>query len=76
MFCLLRPLVCLFALLSVISGLLYPLLVTGIGKIAFPIKLPEASWCRRETRRFPLSHNRFQEPKYFWAGYPNFPDAE
>jgi K+-transporting ATPase ATPase C chain len=32
----LRPLVVLFALLSVITGLIYPMVVTGVGKIVLP----------------------------------------
>ena len=38
----LRPLLVSFALLTVLTGLVYPLLVTGIGKIAFPRQLGEA----------------------------------
>jgi len=32
----LRPLLVLFALLTVLTGLVYPLAVTGIGKAVFP----------------------------------------
>ena len=31
----LRPLLVLFALLTLLTGVAYPLLVTGIGKLAF-----------------------------------------
>lgn len=33
---LLRPLLVLFTLLSVVTGIVYPLLVTGVGRAAFP----------------------------------------
>lgn len=33
---LLRPALSLFVTLSVVTGLVYPLAVTGIGKLAFP----------------------------------------
>ena len=33
---LLRPLFVLFVMLTVVTGLIYPLLVTGIGKALFP----------------------------------------
>ena len=32
----LRPLLVLFVLLTVLTGLVYPLVVTGIGKLVFP----------------------------------------
>ena len=33
---LLRPAVSLFVLLTVVTGIVYPLVVTGIAKVAFP----------------------------------------
>ena len=33
---LIRPAVTLFVLLTVITGVVYPLVVTGIAKVAFP----------------------------------------
>jgi hypothetical protein len=33
---LLRPAISLFVLLSLVTGVLYPLLVTGVARIAFP----------------------------------------
>jgi K+-transporting ATPase ATPase C chain len=65
---LLRPLFVLFALLSVITGLLYPLLVTGIGKIAFPYQA-SGSIVVRDGKPVgsTLISQSFQEPKYFWG---------
>lgn len=40
---LLRPLFVLFALLSVLTGLVYPLAVAGIGKVVFPSR-PREAW--------------------------------
>ncbi len=34
----LRPLLVLFALLTVLTGLIYPLAVTGVGRVAFPTR--------------------------------------
>jgi len=39
---LIRPAVTLFILLSIVTGLIYPLLVTGIGQALFPNKPPAA----------------------------------
>ena len=64
----LRPLVVLFALLTVLTGLVYPLLVTGIGKIAFP-KQAAGSLIVRDDKVVGsmLISQSFQDPKYFWG---------
>jgi K+-transporting ATPase ATPase C chain len=64
----LRPLVVLFALLTVLTGLVYPLLVTGIGKIAFP-KQVAGSLIVRDDKVVGsmLISQSFQDPKYFWG---------
>jgi K+-transporting ATPase ATPase C chain len=65
---LLRPLVVLFALLTVITGLLYPLLVTGMGRVFFPHQAA-GSLIVRDGKLIgsSLISQSFQEPKYFWG---------
>jgi potassium-transporting ATPase KdpC subunit len=64
----LRPLLVLFALLTVLTGLVYPLLVTGIGKIAFPSRV-SGSLILRDDKVVgsTLISQSFQDPKYFWG---------
>lgn len=64
----LRPLLVLFALLTVLTGLVYPLLVTGIGKIAFPDQV-SGSLVMRDDKVVgsSLISQSFQDPKYFWG---------
>ena len=65
---LLRPALSLFILLSVITGLAYPFIVTGIAKAAFPeeasgsliVKDGKAVGSR-------LIGQNFTDPKYFWG---------
>jgi potassium-transporting ATPase KdpC subunit len=64
----LRPLFVLFALLTVLTGLVYPLLVTGIGKLAFPNQV-SGSLVMRDGKVVgsKLISQSFQDPKYFWG---------
>jgi potassium-transporting ATPase KdpC subunit len=64
----LRPLFVLFALLTVLTGLVYPLLITGIGKIAFPNQV-SGSLVMRDDKVVGsmLISQSFQDPKYFWG---------
>jgi len=65
---LIRPAVSLFVLLSVVTGIVYPLAVTGIAKVAFPeqaggsliVKDGKAVGSR-------LIGQNFTDPKYFWG---------
>ena len=64
----LRPLLVLFALLTVLTGLVYPLLVTGIGKIAFPNQVSGSLVVRDDkVVGSMLISQSFQDPKYFWG---------
>lgn len=64
---LLRPAVTLFLLFSGLTGLVYPLLVTGIGKLIFPQQV--AGSLLREGDNWvgsSLIGQPFTDPKYFW----------
>jgi len=64
----LRPLLVLFVLLTVLTGLVYPLVVTGIGKAAFPIQVSGSLVMRGgKPVGSSLIGQSFQEPKYFWG---------
>lgn len=65
---LIRPAVTLFILLSVITGAIYPLLVTGIGQALFP-KQAAGSLIERDGKPVGsrLIGQNFTDPKYFWG---------
>jgi K+-transporting ATPase ATPase C chain len=64
----LRPLVLLFVILTGVTGVSYPLLVTGIGKIAFPGQV-SGSLITRDHKAIgsSLIGQSFQDPKFFWG---------
>jgi K+-transporting ATPase ATPase C chain len=65
---LLRPAVTLFLLFSGLTGIVYPLLVTGIGKLMFPQQV--AGSLLKEGDKWvgsSLIGQPFTEPKYFWG---------
>ena len=69
LFGLIRPALSLFVALSVITGLAYPLLVTGIAQAVFPA---EANGSLVTTKNgkvvgSSLIGQNFSDPKYFWG---------
>jgi K+-transporting ATPase ATPase C chain len=68
MFAWLRPLLVLFALLSILTGFAYPAVVTLIGAAAFPAQV-DGSVVTRDGKAVgsALIAQSFQEPRYFWG---------
>src|ERR1700689_4604403 len=64
----LRPLLVLFVVLTVLTGLVYPLVVTGIGRAGFTDQV-SGSLVMRDGKVVgsSLIGQSFQEPKYFWG---------
>ena len=75
---LLRPAVSLFVLLSAITGIVYPLVVTGIARVAFP-DAAGGSLVVKDGKPVgsSLIGQNFTDPKHFWGRpsatgpYPN-----
>ena len=65
---LLRPAVSLFVLLTAITGVVYPLVVTGISKVTFP-DAANGSLIVKEGKPVGsrLIGQNFTDPKYFWG---------
>ena len=65
---LLRPAISLFILLSVITGIVYPLVVTGIAKAIFP-GAAGGSLIVKDGKPVgsELIGQNFADPKYFWG---------
>ena len=64
----LRPALVLFLLLSAITGLAYPALVTAVASLAFP-KQAGGSLIVRDGKAMgsSLIGQQFTDPKYFWG---------
>ena len=65
---LLRPAVSLFVLLTAVTGIVYPLVVTGIAKVAFP-EAAGGSLIVKDGKPVGsrLIGQNFTDPKYFWG---------
>src|SRR5471032_3507386 len=63
-----RPAVGLFAALTVICGVIYPIATTGIGKLAFSHEV-DGSIIERDGKPVgsTLIGQSFTSPKYFWG---------
>jgi K+-transporting ATPase ATPase C chain len=63
-----RPALVLFVLLTALTGIAYPLLVTGIGQAAFP-EQAAGSLIQREGKVVgsALIGQHFSDPKYVWG---------
>lgn len=65
---LIRPLLVVFASLTLVTGVLYPALVTGVAQVAFP-RQAGGSLLRQGDRVVgsELIGQSFDEPRYFWG---------
>jgi len=64
----LRPLLVLFAVLTALTGVVYPLAVTAIGKMAFASQASGSLVARNhEVVGSSLIGQSFQDPGYFWG---------
>lgn len=66
---LIRPAIVVFALLSLITGVIYPLVVTGIARVAFPAQA-EGTILSKDGKAVGSSmigQDFSGEPKYFWG---------
>lgn len=65
---LLRPVLVVFLLLSVLTGIAYPLLVTGIARAAFPDQAAGSLIVRKgQPVGSALIGQNFSDPKYLWG---------
>lgn len=64
----LRPALTIFALLTIVTGVLYPLAVTGISQIVFPNQ-SNGSLIVVDGKTYgsELIGQQFDDPKYFWG---------
>jgi K+-transporting ATPase ATPase C chain len=64
-----RPLFVLFALLTIITGVAYPLVVTGIAQVAFPGQAHGSLVAGKDGRAVgsELIGQPFSDPKHFWS---------
>jgi len=65
---LIRPAVSLFAALTIVTGIAYPLVVTGIAQAAFPHQA-NGSLMEKDGKTIgsELIGQNFSDPKYFWG---------
>jgi len=63
-----RPAIVLFVILTVITGIVYPLVVTGIGQALFP-RQANGSLILKDGKPIGsrLIAQSFTDPKYFWS---------
>ena len=65
---LIRPAVSLFVVLTVVTGVVYPLAVTGVAKAAFPSQAAGSLIVQDgKTVGSSLIGQNFSDPKYFWG---------
>jgi potassium-transporting ATPase KdpC subunit len=65
---LIRPALSLLALMTVLLGIVYPLVITGVARVAFP-RQAEGSLVYRDGKLIgsSLIGQSFSDPKYFWG---------
>ena len=64
----LRPALVSFAALGILTGLAYPLAITGIGQVVFPYKANGSLIVKNgQTLGSQLIGQQTEDPKYFWG---------
>ena len=64
----LRPALTIFALLTIITGVIYPLLVTGVSQVLFPSQSNGSIiTVNGKAAGSELIGQQFDDPKYFWG---------
>ncbi len=64
----LRPALTIFALLTIITGVIYPLLVTGVSQVLFPSQSNGSiTTINGKAAGSELIGQQFDDPKYFWG---------
>ncbi|HET8579635.1 MAG TPA: potassium-transporting ATPase subunit C, partial [Nitrospiraceae bacterium] len=62
-----RPALLLFVILTIITGVVYPIVVTGIAQVLFPYQANGSLLDRNgKTVGSSLIGQPFDDPKYFW----------
>jgi K+-transporting ATPase ATPase C chain len=65
---LIRPALSLFVLLTVLTGVVYPLAVTGVARVAFPAQAGGSLILKDgKPAGSSLIGQNFSDPKYFWG---------
>ena len=69
MLILLRTAVAMLAVMTLLTGVVYPLVVTGVAKVAFPEKARGSLVAKHSgtVRGSRLIGQVFEDPKYFWG---------
>jgi K+-transporting ATPase ATPase C chain len=63
-----RPAIVLFALLSILTGILYPALITGLAQLIFPSQANGSLIIQNgQVAGSALIGQQFDDPKYFWG---------
>jgi K+-transporting ATPase KdpC subunit len=63
-----RPTITIFALLTVLLGLVYPLVVTGVAQLVFPVQANgSVLTANGQPAGSALIGQPFDDPKYFWG---------
>ena len=65
----LRPALVALVILTIITGIIYPLLVTGIAQVVFPYQANGSIMLGKDGRPLgsELIGQQFDDPKYFWG---------